>query len=238
MSIARPEPGARGELFLRAVLGFLAFGLPPMLAAAFLVTGIDPDRDLHRYVERALQAQLVGIVVLLALASWMRPLLGVRISSRVVWRTAAAYLCFLVPWMLLVFGYSWFLQSIGHPLTPQPHLAYFTQVHPHGFSFGLAIVTVTLLGPIAEEILFRGYFSEALCSTLGPWPGEIASALLFGLLHEPKNALPIAALGLFFATLRRNTGSLAPAMLAHVLHNSVTVALAMGAPKLLPTLQR
>lgn len=237
MSLTRAEGATGVELFARALLGFLCFAFPPTLIL-LVWQQLAPAANEDRLLERVFAAHFTAALLVLALASWLRPEADWRMRLRTAVRTTATYLSFLVLWMLGVWAYGVLLERLGHPLTPQPHLLYFTRGPHFEFGFVLALVTVTVFGPLAEEIVFRGYLSEALRRVLGTWTGEVLAALLFGLLHGLENALPIAALGFFFALLRRNSGSLAPAALAHILHNSVTVALAMAAPKLLPTLHR
>ena len=50
----------------------------------------------------------------------------------------------------------------------------------------LAFGAVVVVGPLAEEIIFRGLIHRVFSRTWGPWPAIIASALVFGLVHgEP-----------------------------------------------------
>ncbi|MGE0093613.1 MAG: lysostaphin resistance A-like protein [Alphaproteobacteria bacterium] len=82
------------------------------------------------------------------------------------------------------------------------------------------ILLVGILSPIAEELVFRGVLFAWLRRYVNFWIAGLASALVFALAHGiPDIILPTAILGLLFAWIYERTGSLWPAMLAHVAHN-------------------
>tara|TARA_R110000868_G_scaffold214874_1_gene464984 strand:+ start:161 stop:928 length:768 start_codon:yes stop_codon:yes gene_type:complete len=71
-----------------------------------------------------------------------------------------------------------------------------------------------------EELLHRGMLLPALCKRLGPVPGLVLGALLFGLSHfNLSRLLPTAVLGLAAGGLRLRTGSLWPSMALHAVYN-------------------
>lgn len=88
---------------------------------------------------------------------------------------------------------------------------------------------VAVLGPIFEEIFFRGFAYTALRSRFGVASAMVMTALVFSALHMNLTAfLPIFFLGLFLAYLYERSGSLVPSMTAHVLHNVIMVGLTLG----------
>lgn len=88
------------------------------------------------------------------------------------------------------------------------------------------ILLVGILSPIAEELVFRGVLFAWLRRHANFWPAGIASALVFAGAHGiPDIILPTAILGLLFAWIYERTGSLWPAMLAHVVHNMLVTGL-------------
>lgn len=100
-------------------------------------------------------------------------------------------------------------------------------------SRGRALVFFTLLvvvlGPIFEEIIFRGFAYTALRTRCGTPVAMTLTALIFSVVHLNLAAfLPIFFLGLFLAYLYEKTGSLVPSMTAHVLHNGIMVCLTLG----------
>jgi membrane protease YdiL (CAAX protease family) len=96
-----------------------------------------------------------------------------------------------------------------------------TPLHPVPMS---ALVATILVGPFAEEVLFRGWMFRQLWQFAG-WPPAIAilvSAAAFGLAHLPS-ALPgvmsAAAAGLLFGWIVWRWGSLWPAIGLHTFMN-------------------
>lgn len=90
------------------------------------------------------------------------------------------------------------------------------------------VVFVAVLGPVAEELVFRGVFFRKWRRTLGPVKGLLLSSALFGVLHG-DTTLPIAIAGLSFALLYTSTRSLWAPILAHILNNCFAVAAALVA---------
>jgi membrane protease YdiL (CAAX protease family) len=84
----------------------------------------------------------------------------------------------------------------------------------------------TVIAPIVEEIFFRGFIFAGLRQQYGWQRAALISSALFALLHlTPTAILPILILGYIFAYLYHRSGSIWPAILMHMLTNS----LALGA---------
>lgn len=98
----------------------------------------------------------------------------------------------------------------------------------------LAVLVVTL-GPLVEEVLFRGLLLSALLHRLGRGWAIALSALAFGLVHLPDlnylwYAVPnLILLGVALAWLRLHAASLWPAVLAHGINNLIAVLVWFGA---------
>lgn len=92
---------------------------------------------------------------------------------------------------------------------------------------------IALIPSICEEILFRGYVQGSLERSWGVLPAILVSGLLFGMFHlQLTNLLPLAGLGILLAVLTWKSGSLLPAMAAHLVNNGGAVLLAVIAPDL------
>ncbi len=83
------------------------------------------------------------------------------------------------------------------------------------------------VGPLAEEVFFRGFALQGLARRFGVTGGVIGSSLLFGALHV-NLILPTFLIGLLLAFLFVRTRSILPCFLVHGAHNAlvfiVTVA--------------
>lgn len=95
----------------------------------------------------------------------------------------------------------------------------------------LAALLVTVMAPIAEEFLFRGYMFTALRNWRGIWPAAIISSLIFGAIHAsttpPELLVVLAAFGFALCLLYVRTGSLYPCIALHAINN----AIAFGRPQ-------
>jgi membrane protease YdiL (CAAX protease family) len=97
-------------------------------------------------------------------------------------------------------------------------------IHGSTVNLVLVVVLVTVLAPIAEEIMFRGYIFRALRNWRGLWPAAIVTGLVFGAVHIGSSpigyALPLAAFGCGLCLLYEWTGSLYPCIALHALNNA------------------
>lgn len=102
----------------------------------------------------------------------------------------------------------------------------------------VAVVVFALLPAICEEFFFRGYALSGLRSGLGAGGALLITALAFGIHHHSIHRLIISAgLGLLLGLLVIRYRSLWPAVLAHFLHNAITV-LSVQDPGLKPWLEQ
>jgi membrane protease YdiL (CAAX protease family) len=84
-----------------------------------------------------------------------------------------------------------------------------------------------IIAPIVEEIFFRGFVFTGLRSRWNWRKATLVSAGLFALAHVlPTSLLPIFVLGLIFAFLYQSSGSIWPAILMHMLTNSLALSIA------------
>jgi len=96
----------------------------------------------------------------------------------------------------------------------------------------ILIAVLTILGPLGEEFLFRGYIFRALLNWRGLWPAAIASGVLFAATHIgwlPSAVLVAVALfGIGLCLLYHWTGSLYPCIAVHAVNNSIPLGAALN----------
>ena len=96
-------------------------------------------------------------------------------------------------------------------------------------AYALSFVAIVLVGPFAEELLYRGA-GVSLLRPYGAATAVVGTAVLFGLAHGLILSLGAFVLfGLVTALLRVRTGSIYPSLVLHVAFN----ALGMIVPLLL-----
>ena len=82
-------------------------------------------------------------------------------------------------------------------------------------------LTVGLLAPLAEEIVFRGAILRKLLDVLSPWKAIALSAFFFALIHMNPVQMPYAFVaGLLLGWMYWRTGSILPGMAFHWANNS------------------
>lgn len=170
-------------------------------------------------------AQDVGfIAVPLLLAAWLatRPTamdFGLRRPDR-VW--VAIGLLFAVYVGFIVLSGIW-VEALG--IEQRDTLPDELGVKDSTVNLVLVLILVTVMAPVAEEFLFRGYIFRALRNWRGVWPAAILSGVLFGAIHIGSSPVgfivPLAILGIGLALLYHWTGSLYLPVALHALNNSI-----------------
>lgn len=108
----------------------------------------------------------------------------------------------------------------------QPQNTGFTGVNQQ-YELILAFLTLVVLAPVAEEILFRGYLFGKLQKYVPVWAAVIATSVLFGLIHVAFSldawnvAIDTFALSIVLCLLRISTGSIWASMLLHMIKNGI-----------------
>ena len=92
----------------------------------------------------------------------------------------------------------------------------------------LAAVIAVAVGPLLEELLFRGFLQPVLAQVAGARGGLVLSSALFASLHGAAGLPMLFALSLFLGWLQLRTRNLAVPWSAHALHNGVSLALALA----------
>jgi len=123
------------------------------------------------------------------------------------------------PFLAVAIGY------LGYVLrTPDISLP-FDQMLDNRPTLILFSVFVVILGPLCEELAFRGFLLPLFVRSLGAGAGIIVTGLLFGCLHAPeyswswRHVLLVSVAGCVFGWVRYLTGSIAAAIYMHSTYN-------------------
>ena len=89
----------------------------------------------------------------------------------------------------------------------------------------LLVLMAVVVGPILEEVFFRGVLYPALRRRAGVAVAVLGSATAFALVHPqlPLGFFPILALGAVFAGALELRRSLLACIVAHMLNNAVAM---------------
>ena len=92
----------------------------------------------------------------------------------------------------------------------------------------LIFLLAVILGPICEEIIFRGYLFKILKIRLNNFYAIILNSIFFGIIHIELSAIiPAVILGISLSLIRLKTNNLIPSTIIHSLHNLLALIVTM-----------
>jgi len=107
------------------------------------------------------------------------------------------------------------------------------------YEYILAFITLVIVAPISEEIIFRGYLYGKLKKFVPFWISIIVTSLLFGAIHGSWNlAVDTFGLSIVLCLLREVTGSIWSSILLHMTKNGIAFYILFINPLLLATIVR
>lgn len=91
-----------------------------------------------------------------------------------------------------------------------------------------AIPYVMLVGPVAEELIFRGVILDRLKPAFSFWVANALQAALFGIFHmNIIQGLYAFVLGMLLGMVVQVTGTILASMIMHITFNSTSIGLSM-----------
>ena len=90
----------------------------------------------------------------------------------------------------------------------------------------LTVITVVVVGPLGEEIVFRGFLHRLASGFWGPAQATLLASLVFALVHaEPWLLLGLVGIGVALSFIFEATGSLLACWVFHGVHNAVALVM-------------
>lgn len=125
------------------------------------------------------------------------------------------------------------LDMLGRFL-PMPKTTPFDQFFDRPLDAYLTAAFAITLGPLMEELFFRGFLYPVVARRMGAFWGIVLTALPFGLMHYVQYrswsaVLIIILVGVVLTTIRAVTKSVGSSFLAHVGYNGTLMVLAATA---------
>lgn len=209
------------------VLFFAGLAIPCMLIGYAAVHGVLHLFHVHLAIRAAelLAEQLTGYLLLFSAlrmifrVQYDRPFwssLGWKpIRTPFLWLTSAGFATAVAVSMATYF--------IRVPNTPNP----MTELLSDRASIALLATFGVTLGPLCEELAFRGFLQPLLVRSTGPVAGVILAAIPFGLLHVPeygnswRHGIVISLAGAAFGWIRQATGSTKASTIMHASYNAL-----------------
>ena len=96
---------------------------------------------------------------------------------------------------------------------------------------GTIVINLAILAPLAEELLFRGWFYTGLRQSLGFLPSFLFTVTLFAAIHWDPNhrrILQVLPLAIALGLLRERSGSIKPTIILHAAYNLIIIAIRLA----------
>jgi len=125
--------------------------------------------------------------------------------------------------------------SVLQSLLPMPKDTPFEHLFDRPRDAYLISIIAVSIGPLMEELFFRGFLYPVLARRMGVVWGVLLTALPFGLIHLPQygwawgEALVIFLVGVVCGAVRAATKSVAASFLVHVGYNGTQMLIALAA---------
>lgn len=163
----------------------------------------------------------IGLVALLAawflrVRDWRA--FGFRPASR-KWLLISAALG------VFAFGLIFIVEGIYFHFITEPNTQADFEAAAQGgmLSLMLLLFTGAVLGPIGEELVFRGVVASAL-DRYGAWASVIGSAFIFAAVHGPSVIFVDAfVVGILLGIVFRRSGSIWAPILLHIVYNGLNL---------------
>lgn len=118
-----------------------------------------------------------------------------------------------------------------HPIDPEWMALYQENLPTTTVEIILAAITLVIVAPLAEEIIFRGLLQRVTATLWGTLPAALVSALIFGIVHgEPWFLFGLIGVGLVLAFVFAATGSVTACWLVHAVHNGISLWVMISRP--------
>lgn len=188
-----------------------------------------PHRSWIEVAQKPALALLAEFVAYIVVALYMFLLVEgkyhARFWSAIRWKWPGIAGLSLVGVGVLMLGFD----ALGRFL-PMPKTTPFDQFFERPMDAYLTVAFAITLGPLMEEIFFRGFLYPVIARRLGIVWGIILTALPFGLMHYAQYrswsaVLIIILVGVVLTTVRAVTKSVASSFLAHVGYNATLMVL-------------
>lgn len=169
---------------------------------------------------------LTYIVVAMYMVLLVEGKYHVRFGDAIRWKWPGAAAFNFLAIGVLMLG----LDFIGRFL-PMPKSTPFDQFFARPFDAYLTAIFAITLGPLMEELFFRGFLYPVLARRLGVFWGIVLTAIPFGLIHAVQYGyawgavLVIFMVGVVLTTVRAVTKSVGASFLAHVGYNGTLMVL-------------
>ncbi len=203
-----------------------------VIISAYFLTR--PHVPLSELVQRPILLMLSQLLIYIAVAACM--ILLVEGKYRVPFWQSIRWNWPRSEWKLLGLGAAMlFALDILQSFLPVPKDTPFEHLFDRPLDAYLLSIIAVSLGPLMEELFFRGFLYPVLAKRMGVVWGVLLTALPFGLIHLPQYGwawgvgLVIFLVGVVCGAVRAATKSVGASFLVHVGYNGMQMLIAVVA---------
>jgi len=233
-----------GRSTARALLTTQPFGIPDALCAGtlglWMITVITRSLDTPQVI--SLQAIIANSVLYASLIIGIFGVMGFRGESAVrIFQLQPArfskaaltgLLWLVITYPLILVTQETMQQFTGSTDDSQLIFRYFLE-HPDLRHRIAVILMAVIVAPVAEEIIFRGFFYGVIRRFGGRIPAILTSSLLFAAIHVHLPSVPgLCILAMILCFLYERTGSLWAPITLHSAFNALTIVFLILWPEL------
>jgi membrane protease YdiL (CAAX protease family) len=168
---------------------------------------------------------IVEVSVILLIIKYLKTgYLDFRLNKNRAVDTAKKYLTALPVLVGIIFVNNFVLEKLGIETTTNPAIELFLKIKG-GFLLSLLMLQIVFFGPLAEELLFRGFVYKLLRKKCSFLVSATSSSLLFAALHRSsQDAFPLVILAIILCYVYEKTNNIATPILFHIIHNSLNIS--------------
>ncbi len=151
--------------------------------------------------------------------------LGIRYYSigKTLWYTLIS----LIAIFAISFIYVFVMNSVFGIEAPASKIEIL--VKNRSISNNILLIVVSFIGPVIEEVFFRGFLYSAFKKNWGVLPALFLSSVLFSIVHlQLYSFVPLMIIGWLLAYIFEKTKSLFPAIFLHGVYNLILILILLG----------
>jgi uncharacterized protein len=219
------------DVALVAVVTFVALVVAEVVVAVVALRYVYPHAGFSDLAQKPMLALVSELLAYLAVAvfmvMWVEGKYRIGFWDAIQWKWPSGQFKFLA-----LGGLMLVVLSILERFLPMPKSVPFDKFFEHPRDAYVTSIFAVTLGPLMEELFFRGFLYPVLTRSMGIAWGIFLTAVPFALLHSFQFGFAWAAVlvifivGLVLASVRAATKSVASSFLVHVGYNGTLMLIA------------
>ncbi|MDD5195161.1 MAG: type II CAAX endopeptidase family protein [Candidatus Omnitrophica bacterium] len=140
----------------------------------------------------------------------------------IIFRVYSSMLVFIIA--AAIFN-NFLLEKIGIKAAPNPAITFFLNLKSKPLIV-LLLSQVVLIGPLAEELFFRGFIYKLLRTKFNFLAAGFWTSSFFALLHRtPQDILPLFLISIILCYIYEKTQNILSPIMLHCAHNTLNISL-------------